>query len=33
MIEGNLSFGYRTVTHLLGFNKNTAQRVFQLHGW
>lgn len=27
------SFGYRTVAHLLGFNKNTVQRVFQLKGW
>ena len=25
--------GYRTVAHLLGFNKNTVQRVFQLKGW
>lgn len=25
MIEENPSFGYRTVAHLLGFNKNTAQ--------
>lgn len=25
--------GYRTVAHLLGFNKNTVQRVFQLMGW
>jgi len=33
MIEDNPSFGYRTVTHLLGFNKNTEQRVFQLRGW
>lgn len=23
------SFGYRTVVHLLGFNKNTVQRNFQ----
>ena len=29
MIEENPSFGYRTVAHLLGFNKNTVQRVFQ----
>ena len=28
MIEDNPSFGYRTVAHLLGFNKNTVQRVF-----
>ncbi|WP_239225137.1 DDE-type integrase/transposase/recombinase, partial [Comamonas aquatica] len=33
MIEENPSFGYRTVAHLLGFNKNTVQRVFQLKGW
>ncbi|ACY32244.1 Integrase, catalytic region [Comamonas thiooxydans] len=28
MLEENLSFGYRTVAHLLGFNKNTVQRIF-----
>jgi putative transposase len=33
MIEGAPSFGYRTVAHLLGFNKNTVQRIFQLKGW
>ncbi len=33
MIEESPSFGYRTVAHLLGFNKNTVQRVFQLMGW
>lgn len=33
MIEENPSFGYRTVAHLLGFNKNTVQRIFQLKGW
>jgi putative transposase len=33
MIEENPSFGYRTVAHLLGFNKNTVQRIFQLMGW
>lgn len=33
MIEGNPSFGYRTVAHLLGFNKNTVQRIFQIKGW
>jgi putative transposase len=33
LIEDQPSFGYRTVAHLLGFNKNTVQRVFQLHGW
>ena len=27
------SFGYRTVAWLLGFNKNTVQRVFQIKGW
>ena len=33
MIEENPSFGYRTVAHLLGMNKNTVQRIFQLMGW
>ena len=33
MIEQNPSFGYRTVAHLLEFNKNTVQRIFQLKGW
>ena len=33
LIEENPSFGYRTVAHLLEFNKNTVQRVFQLNGW
>ena len=33
MIEENPSFGYRTVAHLLEFNKNTVQRVFQIMGW
>lgn len=33
MIEENPSFGYRTVAHLLGLNKNTVQRIFQLRGW
>lgn len=33
MIEESPSFGYRTVAHLLGFNKNTVQRVFQAMGW
>ncbi|WP_215779018.1 DDE-type integrase/transposase/recombinase [Paludibacterium sp. B53371] len=33
MIEENHSFGYRTVAGLLGFNKNTVQRIFQLKGW
>jgi putative transposase len=27
------SFGYRTVAGLLGMNKNTVQRIFQLKGW
>lgn len=30
MIKENPSFWYRTVAHLLGFNKNTVQRIFQL---
>ena len=29
MIEKEPSFGYRTVAWLLGFNKNTVQRVFR----
>ena len=33
MIEKTPSFGYRTVAHLLGFNKNTLQRIFQIKGW
>ncbi len=33
MIEESPSFGYRTVAWLLGFNKNTVQRIFQLKGW
>lgn len=33
MIEENPSFGYRTVAHLLGMNKNTVQRIVQLKGW
>ncbi|MGU5704202.1 hypothetical protein ACV1C5_22015 [Aeromonas caviae] len=32
MIEDNPSFGYLTVAALLGFNKNTVQRIFQLKG-
>ena len=32
MIEDNPSFGYRTVAHLLGFNKSTVQRVLFI-GW
>ena len=33
LIEEEPSFGYRTVAGLLGMNKNTVQRVFQLKGW
>jgi putative transposase len=33
MIEAEPSFDYRTVASLLQFNKNTAQRIFQLKGW
>ena len=33
MIEAEPSFGYRTVAALLGMNKNTVQRIFQLNGW
>lgn len=33
MIEENPSFGYRTIAWLLGFNKNTVQRIFRLKGW
>ena len=33
LIEAEPSFGYRTVAGLLGMNKNTVQRVFQLNGW
>jgi putative transposase len=33
MIKENPSFSYRTVAHLLDFNKNTLQRMFQLMGW
>ena len=33
LIEAESSFGYRTVAALLGMNKNTVQRVFQLKGW
>ncbi len=32
MIEENPSFGYRTVAYLLGMNKNTVQRIFQIKG-
>jgi len=33
MIEEDPSFEYRTVANLLGFNKNTVQRIFKLKGW
>ncbi len=33
MIQQEPSFVYRTVANLLGFNKNTVQRVFQIRGW
>lgn len=33
MIEEHPSFGYRTLAWLLGMNKNTVQRFFQLKGW
>jgi putative transposase len=33
MIEENPSCGYRTFAALLGLNKNTVQRFFQLKGW
>ena len=33
LIEQEPSFGYRTVAALLGMNKNTVQRIFQLMGW
>lgn len=33
LIEQEPSFGYRTVAWLLGMNKNTVQRLFQLQGW
>ena len=33
LIEENPSFGYRTGAWLLGFNKNTVQRLFQIKGW
>ena len=33
MIEKEPSFAYRTVAWLLGFNKNTVQRIFQIKGW
>jgi putative transposase len=33
LIEAEPSYGYRTVAGLLGMNKNTVQRIFQLKGW
>lgn len=33
LINEHPSFGYRTVAALLGMNKNTVQRVFQLMRW
>ncbi|MEL6205542.1 MAG: IS3 family transposase [Pseudomonadota bacterium] len=33
LIEKEAAFGYRTVAWLLGFNKNTVQRIFQIKGW
>ncbi|MGY6519456.1 MAG: IS3 family transposase, partial [Lysobacteraceae bacterium] len=33
LIEQEPSFGYRTVAWLLGMNKNTVQRIFQIRGW
>jgi putative transposase len=33
LIDESPSFGYRTVAHLLEFNKNTVQRIFQPKGW
>jgi putative transposase len=33
LIEEEPSFGHRTVAGLLGMNKNTVQRIFQLKGW
>lgn len=33
LLEQEPSFGYRTVAGLLGMNKNTVQRIFQLQGW
>jgi putative transposase len=33
LIEEEPAFGYRTVAGLLGMNKNTVQRIFQLKGW
>ncbi|PJK08159.1 transposase [Lysobacteraceae bacterium NML120232] len=33
LIEQEPSFGYRTVAGLLGMNKNTVQRIFQIKRW
>lgn len=33
LIEQQPSVGYRTVAGLLGMNKNTVQRIFQIKGW
>lgn len=33
LIEKEPSFGYRTVAALLGFNRNTVQRIFRIQGW
>jgi putative transposase len=33
MIEEIRSFGYRTVTHMLNFNRNTVRRIFQQKSW
>lgn len=33
LIEEKPSLGSRTVVHLLGFNKNIVQRIFQIKGW
>ncbi|MBA8882371.1 DDE-type integrase/transposase/recombinase [Dokdonella fugitiva] len=33
LIEADPSFGYRSVAGLLGMNKNTVQRIFQIKGW
>jgi len=33
MIEKEPSLGYRIVAWLLGFNKNTVQRIFRIKGW
>jgi len=33
LIDQDPSFGNRTVTGLLNFNKNTVQRIFHIWGW